>query len=88
MKKPVVVAIVFVAIVLGVIIYSSMNLASHSVQVCMTFEGRTACRTASGSTEDFALRTAISNACAEISSGVTGTIGCERTTPTSVTWKK
>jgi len=48
-----------------VIIYSTMNLSRYRVEVCMQFNGRTSCRTTSGSTEEFALRTAMQNACAE-----------------------
>jgi len=85
MKKPVIVGIVFVVIFLGVIIYSSMNLAGYRVEVCMNFQGRSNCRTASGSTEEFARRTATTNACAEIASGVTESIACEQTVPAKVT---
>jgi hypothetical protein len=53
----------------------------------MQYDGRTSCRTAAGSTRDFALRTATSNACAEIASGVTDTIKCEHAEPVRVTWK-
>jgi hypothetical protein len=35
-----------------------------------------------------AQRTAISQACAQIASGVTDTMGCERGVPLSVTWLK
>ena len=70
---------------LGVLVYSSMNLASHRVEVCMTFNGQTICRTASGTTEEFALRTAITNACADIASGVTDSIACENTEPAKET---
>jgi len=85
MKKPVIVGIVFVVIFLGVIIYSSMNLAGYRVEVCMNFNGRSKCRRASGSTEEFARRTATTNACAEIASGVTESIACEQTVPAKVT---
>jgi hypothetical protein len=85
MKKPVILGIVFVVIFLGVIIYSSMNLSGYRVEVCMNFGGRTNCRTASGSTEEFARRTATTNACAEIASGVTDSIACEQTVPAKVT---
>jgi hypothetical protein len=88
MKKPVVLGIVFVVIFLGVIIYSSMNLSGYRVEVCMNFGGRTNCRTASGSTEEFARRTATTNACAEIASGVTDSIACEQTVPAKVTQLK
>jgi hypothetical protein len=85
MKKPVILAIAFVVIFLGVIIYSSMNLSGYRVEVCMNFNGRANCRTASGSTEEFARRTATTNACAEIASGVTESIACEQTVPAKVT---
>ena len=88
MKKPVIVGIVFVLVVLAVIVYSTMNLSAHRVEVCVQFKGQTNCRTASGSTEAFALRTATQNACAEIASGVTDSIACEQSTPTKVTWLK
>ena len=84
MKKPVVIGIVFVLVVLGVIIWSSFNMSQVKVKVCMQYEGRTNCATASGSTREFALRAATSTACAPISGGVTGTIGCEGSRPISV----
>ena len=87
MKKPVMVGILIVAVILGVLIYSSLNLAKYRVEVCMTFHGQTNCRTASGSTEAFAQRTAVTNACAAIASGVTDSIACENTPPTKVTFK-
>lgn len=86
MKKPVLLGILFAAAVLGVLIYSSLNLSSYKVEVCMDFQGRHACRTASAASREFALRTATSNACALIASGVTETIGCEQTRPTSIRW--
>lgn len=87
MKKPVLIGIIFVAAVLAVLIYSTMNLAQQRVEVCVQYQGRSACRTAKGSTKDFALRTATSNACAQIASGVTDSTACERSEPVSVTWK-
>jgi len=85
MKKPVLVSIVIVLVVLGVIIYSSLNLASHRYEASRTFAGQTNCRTASASTDQFAMRTAISNACAGIASGVTDSIACEQSQPTKLT---
>ena len=88
MRKPVLLGIVFLAIVLAVIIYSSRSLAAYRVEVCMDFNGHSSCRTVRGATEESALRSAINNACAEIASGVTDSIACEHTTPKSVTWLK
>ena len=88
MKKPVILGILFVVVVLAVLVYSSMNLAQYRVEVCVAFHGQTQCRTASADSEEHALRSATSNACALISSGVTDTIACEQSVPTSVTWRK
>ena len=88
MKKPVLIGVLFLLVILGVLIYSSMNLAGKRVEVCVAFHGATACRTASGSTEEFALRTAVTNACAQVASGVTDSLACENATPVKVTWLK
>jgi energy-converting hydrogenase Eha subunit H len=87
-KKPVWIAIAFVIVFLGVIVYSTLNLSKEKVEVCMAYNGRTSCRVASATTREFALRTAITNVCGEIASGVTDTIGCNQATPTSVKWLK
>jgi hypothetical protein len=87
-KKPVIVGILIVLVVLGVLVYSTLNLAAHRVEVCVEFRGASACRIASGSTTDFALRTATQNACAQIASGVTDSIACEQSKPVKITWLK
>lgn len=76
------VAIAFLALM----IYSSMDLGGYRVEVCKEFQGRSACRTAAGATEETALRTASDNACALISSGMTDSIACQSTSPVSVKW--
>ena len=88
MSKPVIAGIVFVLAVLAVIIYSTLNLAKYRVEVCVTFNGRSDCRIASADTEEHALRSATSNACGLLASGVTDSLACEHGTPTSVRWLK
>jgi len=88
MKKPVLIGILLFAALIALIAYSSLGMASHRVEVCMEFNGGKSCRTASGSTEAFALRTAISNACAGVASGVTDSIACEQKAPSKVNWLK
>jgi hypothetical protein len=84
MKKPVLIGIAFALLVLGYVVYSSMRLGEHKVEVCIAFDGRSACGTAAGASEEFARRTATTNACAKLgASGVNETIACENTTPTS-----
>jgi hypothetical protein len=87
-KKAALIGIVFLLVVVGAIVYSTMTLATHRVEVCMEFNGMTSCRTVSGSKKEETLRTAISNACATIASGVTDSMACDRTEPKSVTWLK
>jgi hypothetical protein len=87
-KKAALIGIVFLLAVIGAIYYSTATLAAHRVEVCMEFQGVTSCRTASGSTQEFALRTATSNACATIASGVTDSMACDRAEPKKVTWLK
>lgn len=86
MNKTVVLGVVFVAVVLAVLVYSSMHIAKYRVEVCVDFNGRNECRTASADTQDHALRSAQSNACALLVSGVTETMRCEQTKPASVKW--
>ena len=85
MKKPVLAGVIVVAIILAIMIYSSLNLTSHRVEVCMEFGGKTNCKTASGATEQDAMRTAMTNACAEIAFGVTDTMNCGRAEPAKYT---
>jgi hypothetical protein len=85
-KKPVLVGILFAVLVLGVLIYSSMHLGNYGVDVCMNYNGRTACATAKGASKENALENAMQTACAQIASGVTETIGCSRTQPAKETW--
>ncbi len=86
MNKTVVIGVVFVVAVVAFLIYSSMQISQYRVEVCVNFLGATQCRTASADTKDHALRSAQSNACALVSSGVTDTMQCERNDPTSIKW--
>lgn len=88
MRKPVLAGIIFLIVFLAVLVFSTLSLmrGRHRVEVCMQFGGRTNCRVASGATRDNALRTAITNACALISGGVTDSQQCESSPPVSVKW--
>ena len=86
MKKSVWLGILFVAIVVGFVVYSTLSTGRIRCEVCITFQGRQACRTASASTRELALRTATENACAMLSSGITDSNQCHNTQPDSVRW--
>lgn len=74
------------ALFLGVMTYMMIGHRKVRVEVCMTYQGRTACKVASGETRDDALRTATDNACALIAFGVTDSGQCGRSQPTGVKW--
>ncbi len=78
--------VAFVLAFLFLIAYSTIHGARFRVNVCMAYAGRSACRTVSAKSEEAALRSASENACADIASGVTDTIKCEKTDPQSVRW--
>jgi len=86
MNKTVLIGLAFVVAVVAALIYSSMHVAQYRVEVCVPFQGRNECRTASADTQDHALRSAQSNACALMVSGVTETMQCESAKPSSVKW--
>ena len=76
----------FVGVALATIVYSSMGIHEYSVEICITFQGRTSCGEAAAATREDALRHAATNACSSISGGVTDSIACSRTPPNSVRW--
>ncbi len=86
LNKTVVIGVAFVIVVLAFLVYSSMHIAKYRVEVCIGFHGANQCRTASADTQDHALRSAQSNACALLVSGVTDTMQCEHQNPVSVKW--
>jgi hypothetical protein len=86
LNKTVAIGVGFVLVVIVFLIYSSMHIAKYRVEVCINFHGVNQCRTASADTQDHAMRSAQSNACALLVSGVTDTMQCERLVPVSVKW--
>jgi hypothetical protein len=80
------IVLIFAAAFIAIMYTSTRNLASHRVEVCIEYNGRKACRTASAATREQARRTATDNACAQIASGMTDSIACTNTMPYKVTW--
>ena len=64
------------------VIYRSFHVAGFRCAVCITFQGQQACRSVDGPTEHEALTSAVNNTCAQLTSGVTDSMACERTSPT------
>ena len=85
-RTVVLLATVFVVAVITVLVFTTMGTNKYRCEVCISYQNRTACRTAAAATDAQALRTATENACAQIASGVTDSIACENTPPQSVKW--
>ncbi len=77
--------VIAVGIVVALVL-STINLRQHRCEVCITYNGRTNCAVASGTTRKEAQGSATNTACASISGGVTQTIQCGNTVPDKVTW--
>ena len=76
-------AALFVAF-MAFIIHRSLHVAGYRCAVCITFRGQSVCRTVEGPTQHEALSGAKSNVCADLASGVTDSLACERTEPSKV----
>lgn len=81
-------AVLFALTIIGLVIYSSFGNAGNRVEVCITFQGKQACRTARARDREAALRTATDNACAQLASGMDATNQCTHTAPDRVSWLK
>ncbi|HWB82765.1 MAG TPA: hypothetical protein VG675_01410 [Bryobacteraceae bacterium] len=85
-KKTVWIAGAFIIAVVAFVVISTFHQTRVTCRVCMTFQGRQDCRTASSVTKEEAMRAAITNACAQLASGVILSSQCENTQPDSVDW--
>jgi hypothetical protein len=65
------------------VVYRSTRISGYRCTVCINFRGEGVCRTVDGPTEQEARSSAITNACAFLASGVTDSLACERTQPTT-----
>jgi len=87
MNPRVVLAVILLVIAaVAAIVWSTLGLAAYTAEVCVTFNGRTRCSTASGSTREEAIDTGVRTACATLAGGVGDTIACNNTEPDSVRW--
>ena len=88
MRSPVTkIAIVVTALIaatVGLLIVAMLQQAEVSCEVCISFRGRTQCRSALSPTRDETIRTATDNACAFLASGMAESIECSNTPPLEV----
>jgi hypothetical protein len=79
------VTLVGLLLLAAVVLYSSVGITTHRCEVCVDFDGRRACRTVEGGSEEEAMAGATINACALVASGVTETVRCQGMPPTRAT---
>ncbi len=63
------------------VIYRSFTLQQVRCEICLTYQGRTACRSVEAADELEGRSTALTTVCAVLASGVTDTLACQRTSP-------
>jgi hypothetical protein len=73
-----------VAAALALLGWLAMSGQTETCEVCVSFRGRQACRTASAATVDEAQRHAQATACALVTGGVTQDLECQRSVPEAV----
>jgi hypothetical protein len=70
--------------IIALVIASSLRVGRVRCEVCIEFRGKRACRAVDGENEMQARTSAINNTCALLASGVTDSMACERTPPSSL----
>lgn len=81
MAKATLIFLVLAALSAAVLALAVRSALRVECEACVTFAGRTACRTAAGRNEDEAKRTAVENACAFLASGMTEVVSCTTASP-------
>jgi hypothetical protein len=67
------------------VVWSSFDVGGVRCEICIEFAGGRACRAVDGATEGEARAAARTNACAQLTSGVTNMMACERSEPALAT---
>ncbi|HKK70539.1 MAG TPA: hypothetical protein VKA86_04925 [Candidatus Krumholzibacteria bacterium] len=84
MSKTGIFTLIFLLVV-GALMYSALKgVDSATCEVCVTFNGRTECRTGQGRDRNAAVQKAQTAACAVLATGRAASIKCGNATPTSV----
>ena len=85
-KVPVKWIIALGAVVLvGVLVYSSMQQSRYRYRVCVTFNGQTHCATAAGASAEQAISSAQEIDCSQLANGRDQNMVCLATSPSEVT---
>jgi hypothetical protein len=72
------------ALFLGALFFATARETGVRCEVCIDFAGARACRAASASDRDKAVREGMTTACAVLAHGVTEAFACQRISPSSI----
>jgi hypothetical protein len=78
-----VITVVGAMILVGILLYSSMQQTQNKYEVCMNFKGLVHCATASGATPSDAIRSAQDIDCSMLANGRDETMVCVGSPPSS-----
>lgn len=81
MKKGTVITLLLALGFGALLLYSTLSAQQVECSACVTFNGQSNCATASGQTEEEALRTAVNTACGTLAAGMDESIRCSGTPP-------
>ena len=82
MKRNTIITVVVIAAFAGLLLYSTLSAQRIQCDVCVTFNGRSNCASATAATETDAARSAQSTACGILSQGMAESINCGDAQPT------
>jgi hypothetical protein len=85
-KWPVILGAIFILGFIAAMVITSSGNDTYRVEVCKTFDGRTACHNAAAATKMEAERIATEGACSDLTSGMNNLEQC-RNSEAKVTWK-
>lgn len=81
MKRGTLITIVVVVAFGALLLFNTLSAQKVECNVCVEFNGRQNCATASHETEEEARRSAQTTACGTLASGMNESIACDRTIP-------
>ena len=81
MKRGTLIGIVVVAIFASFLLWSTLSAQRVDCEACVDFGGRRNCAKASGTSNEEALRTAVSTACGPVAQGMNKSIACQNRPP-------
>ena len=84
MRRTNVLVLLVLAILAGLMIWTSMRTPRVECEVCLTFDGRPNCASASAPSREEAVRAATDVACATLAGGRAASLQCSRSEPDRV----